>query len=96
MTTQHGPARGPLPPGPTKKDERAMRMRHEKDYLDAVRKAVSPEDITRIVKQIIADAENPADPRICNAARNWMGIYLLRGGRMLMSDINSPPVIEKR
>ena len=83
-------------PGPTKKDERAMRMRHEKDYLDAVRKAVCPADITRIVKQILVDAESPKDPRICNAARNWIGTYLLRGGRMLMSDIDSPPVIEKR
>lgn len=71
------------------------RALQEKEYLNAVREAIDPSDMKEIVEQIVRDAKDTEHYRVCNAARTWLGQYVLRGGRISFKDIDSPPVVEK-
>jgi hypothetical protein len=79
------------------KRKSAKRLRNERDYLRAVVAAIGSEDVKRVAAQIVADAESADDAKVVNAAREWIGKYLLGNARTPLDDLqHKPPGIVKR
>lgn len=104
--TRVGPARARDPDGRflprgarrTAKTERNRRRLNERDYLDSIVAEVGREDVARIARQIVADAEakDDTDVKVVNAAREWIGKYLLGNARVSLDDVQRQPAIVKR
>ena len=78
---------------------RQKRQRHqltERDYLKAVTRQLSTGAVSKVVLALIRDAEgkDDADPKNVNAAREWLGKYVLGGGKQSLDLILHPEVIQ--
>lgn len=83
----------------TKRDEATRKRRlNERDYLNAIVAEVGRDDVARIARQIVADAEaaEDTDVKVVNAAREWIGKYLLGNARVSLDDCERQPAIVKR
>lgn len=72
------------------------RTPRETDYLRSVVGAVKQDDVRKVVLAIVQDAVGDGvDVKKVNAAREWLGKYILGGGRVQLQDVDCPPVIVK-
>ncbi len=89
-----------LPDGerPTAKTESNKRRLNERDYLSSIVAEVGRADVARIARQIVSDAEakDDTDVKVVNAAREWLGKYLLGNARVSLDDCERRPAIVKR
>lgn len=98
------PARGPggefVTRGEKRKPATVERRRQlkERDYLRSVTAKVGREDIDAVAAAIVADAKGgeSVDPKTCNAAREWLGKYLLGNARVALDDCDDMPAIVRR
>ena len=70
------------------------RKRNERNYLKAVINQISDDDIEKVAKAVVKDAID-GDEKCRNAAREWLGKYVLGGGNLRPSDVEAPPVVRK-
>ena len=70
------------------------RKRNERNYLRAVINKISDADIELVAEAVVKDAIN-GDEKCRNAAREWLGKYVLGGGNVRPSDVEAPPVVRK-
>lgn len=108
--TRAGPARTRDPDGRflprgarrTAKTERnveaAERLRTERDYLKRIVQVFGEDDVEAVVRAIRHDAvgEGDVDVKVVNAAREWIGKYLLGNARVSLDDVQRQPAIVKR
>ena len=80
---------------PTAKTVKDRAYRTERNYLKSVVKAVGTNDVHAVAQAIVADALQ-GDEKCRNAAREWLGKYVLGGGKVSLEDIAYPQVITKR
>ena len=71
-------------------------IRTERDYMRRIVQEFSEDDIAAIIHSIKRDATGDADVKVVNAAREWVGKYLLGNARVTLEDIDSQPAIVKR
>lgn len=70
------------------------RKRNERNYLRAVISRITDDDIEKVAEAVVKDAIN-GDEKCRNAAREWLGKYVLGGGNVRPSDVEAPPVVRK-
>ncbi len=80
----------------TRKTESNKRRLNERDYLRSIIAEVNREDVAEIARRIVDDAKGDADVKIVNAAREWVGKYLLGNARVSLEDCSRLPAIIKR
>ena len=76
--------------------EDKVHVRTERDYMRRIVQEFSEDDIAAIIHSIKRDATGDADVKVVNAAREWVGKYLLGNARVTLEDINNQPAIVKR
>ena len=86
-----------LPDGEHRKPatQARRRRRTERDYLRRVVEVFGEDDVEQIVQAIKADAID-GDVKVRAAAREWIGKYILGGGRVPLDDIDRLPAIIRR
>lgn len=74
------------------------RMRTERDYMRRIVQEFTEDDIAAIIDSIKRDAtgDDDCDVKVVNAAREWVGKYLLGNARVPLSDVDDMPAIIKR
>lgn len=82
---------------PTTKHDEAVRKRrlNERDYLNSIIAEVGRTDVAEIARTIVEDAK-AGDDKVRNAAREWIGKYLLGNARVSLDDCERQPAIVKR
>lgn len=88
-----------LPDGEERKPatEARRRRRTERDYLRRVVEDFDLDDLAAIVEAIKTDAIGEgADVKVVNAAREWVGKYILGNAKVTLEDVNNQPAIVKR
>lgn len=85
------------PTTPAKREQR-KRATKERDYLRSIVAIVGEEDIAGVAARIVKDAkgEGETDVKVVNAAREWIGKYLLGNARVALDDCDDLPAIVKR
>ena len=78
--------------------EQRQRATKERDYLRSIVKVIGEEDIAGVARRIVSDAkgEGETDVKVVNAAREWIGKYLLGNARVALDDCDDLPAIVKR
>lgn len=80
----------------TKRDEAVRKRRlNERDYLNSIIAEVGRTDVAEIARTIVEDAK-AGDDKVRNAAREWIGKYLLGNARVSLDDCERQPAIVKR
>jgi hypothetical protein len=74
------------------------RARTERDYMRRIVAELTESDVATVVASIKRDAVGgpECDPKTVNAAREWIGKYVLGNARFQLGDLNSTPAIVKR
>lgn len=70
---------------------RAKRTRTERDYLRAVVDAISTDDISDVVAEVLRQAKAGDKD-----ARDWLGKYVLGGGKTPLAEVQREPLIRAR
>ena len=85
------------PTTPAKRESR-KRATKERDYLRSIVKVIGEEDLAAVAARIVKDArgEGDVDVKVVNAAREWIGKYLLGNARVALDDCDDLPAIVKR
>jgi len=67
----------------------------ERDYLRSIVAEVGREDVVAVARAIVDDAKgkDDADVKVVNAAREWIGKYLLGNARVPLDDCDDMPAI---
>ncbi len=78
------------------KTERNRRSLKERDYLRAIVAEIGRDELTAVARRIVEDAKGDADVKVVNAAREWLGKYLLGNARVALDDCDDLPAIVKR
>ena len=76
--------------------DRSKRALKERDYLRAIVDRIGRDQLVEIAETIVADAKGDADVKVVNAAREWIGKYLLGNARVALDDCDDLPAIVKR
>lgn len=77
--------------------EARRRRRTERDYLRRVVDTIDLDDVEQIARRIVEDAKgDDVDVKVVNAAREWLGKYLLGNARVPLDDCERRPAIVKR
>ena len=78
--------------------EYRQRATKERDYLRAIVAKIGKQDLVGVASRIVADAKGGADVdvKVVNAARDWLGKYLLGNARVALDDCDDMPAIVKR
>lgn len=90
---------GEQPAASTKpRREQRQRALKERDYLRAIVAKVGRDDLVAVAAAIVRDAkgQDDADVKVVNAAREWVGKYLLGNARVALDDCDDLPAIVKR
>ena len=80
----------------SQKTERNRRALKERDYLRAIVERIGRDQLVEIAETIVSDAKGDADVKVVNAAREWIGKYLLGNARVSLDDCDALPAIVKR
>lgn len=75
--------------------ESKKRLRNERDYMRHIVERFELSEMEDIVATIKADAKT-GDDKVRNAAREWIGKYLLGNARVSLDDCERQPAIVKR
>ena len=85
---------------PTTQGKRESRKRatKERDYLRSIVKVIGEDDLAGVARRIVTDAkgDGDVDVKVVNAAREWIGKYLLGNARVALDDCDDLPAIVKR
>jgi hypothetical protein len=78
--------------------EQRQRSTKERDYLRSIVKRIGPAELTDVAARIVKDAkgDGDVDVKVVNAAREWIGKYLLGNARVALDDCDDMPGIVKR
>jgi hypothetical protein len=78
--------------------EQRHRATKERDYLRSIVKVIGEEDLASVAARIVKDArgDGDVDVKVINAAREWIGKYLLGNARVALDDCDDLPAIVKR
>ena len=78
--------------------EAKKRLRTERDYLRRIVSVFGEDDVEAVVRAIRDDAvgKGETDVKVVNAAREWIGKYLLGNARVSLDDVQRQPAIVKR
>ena len=81
-----------------KRREQRHRATKERDYLRSIVAVIGEEDIAGVARRIVDDANGKGDTdvKVVNAAREWIGKYLLGNARVALDDCDDLPAIVKR
>lgn len=74
------------------------RLRNERDYIRRIVETFELDDVEEICAAVKRDAigGGDVDPKTTNAAREWIGKYLLGNARVSLDDCERRPAIVKR
>ncbi len=78
--------------------ESRKRATKERDYLRSIVAEIGENELAGVARRIVSDAKGQGDTdvKVVNAAREWIGKYLLGNARVALDDCDDLPAIVKR